>query len=262
MTSAPEITARHVTLRVEGRALLDDVSLSLAPGSMTALLGPNGAGKTTLLRTLAGIITPSEGDVELGGRTLRTLRRPEIARACAYLPQQTASRFEMRVDDVVALGRYPHLRAWTGFTRVDHELVEAALDRVGLTRLRHRTLPTLSGGERQRTFLARALTQQAPVLLLDEPMTGLDIGGQLELIHLLKALQSDGHTVLASVHDLRVALECFPRALLLHQGRLVADGPCAGVLSGAPLEAAFGVRVHTASGPQFTSVPGQIDARD
>lgn len=262
MTPVPQIDARHLVVCVEGRSLLDDVTLTLAPGSMTALLGPNGAGKSTLIRVLAGILPATEGEVELGGRPLGTYSRPQIARVCAYLPQQTTSRFEMRVEDVVALGRYPHLRRWAGFTEADHAQVNAALNRVGLARLRHRTLPTLSGGERQRTFLARALAQEAPILLLDEPLTGLDIGGQLELIALLKALQGDGKTILAAVHDLRIALDSFPRAVLMHQGCLVGDGPTGAVLSGAALEAAFGVRAQSASGLHFTPVLGEADGRN
>lgn len=262
MTTVPQIDARHIVVRVDGRSLLDDVTLTLAPGSMTALLGPNGAGKSTLIRVLAGILAATEGEVEFGGRPLGTFSRPQIARMCAYLPQQTASRFDLRVDDVVALGRYPHLRPWAGFTHADREQVEAAMTRVGLTQLRHRTLPTLSGGERQRTFLARALAQEAPILLLDEPLTGLDIGGQLELIALLKVLQGDGHTILAAVHDLRIAVDCFPRALLMHQGRLVGDGPTGAVLSGVALETAFGVRAQSASGLHFTPVRGEADGRN
>lgn len=262
MSTVPQLDARHITVCVDGRALLDDVTLTLAPGSMTALLGPNGAGKSTLIKVLAGILSSTDGTVDLGGRPLRSFSRPEIARLCAYLPQQTASRFEMRVEDVVALGRYPHLRRWAGFTRTDRDRVDAAMNRVGVARLRHRTLPTLSGGERQRTFLARSLAQEAPILLLDEPMTGLDIGGQLELIHLLKELQGDGHTILAAVHDLRTAVDCFPRALLLHQGRLVGDGPTDTVLSGRPLETAFGVRAQTGYGVHFTPIPMRADGQN
>ena len=128
------------------------------------------------------------------------------------------------------------------------------MERVGLTELRHRTLPTLSGGERQRVFIARALAQEAPVLLLDEPISALDVGRQLELMALLRDLHRDGHTVLAALHDLRPALEFFPRALLLNTGRLVAEGPTEDVISGQALASAFGVRVFRGVGLCFAPI--------
>jgi iron complex transport system ATP-binding protein len=251
----PDLHVRHATVRVEHRALLEDVTLTLPPGSMTALLGPNGAGKTTLIRVLAGILPVTEGEVELGSRRLGELGRSALARQCAYLPQQMDTRFEVRVEDVVALGRYPHLQAWRGLTRDDHARVAWAIERVGLTSIRRRTLPTLSGGERQRVFLARALAQEAPILLLDEPTSALDIGRQLELMALLTTLHGEGQTILAAVHDLRTALEFFPRAVLLNEGRLVDDGPTEAVVLGDALEAAFGVRVH--AGPGFRFLPSR-----
>ncbi|WP_406700858.1 ABC transporter ATP-binding protein [Singulisphaera sp. Ch08] len=202
---------------------------------------------------MAGILPATEGEVELGSRRLDELGRSAIARQCAYLPQQTATRFEMRVEDVVTLGRYPHLNAWGNLSRDDHARVAWAIERVGLTSFRHRTLPTLSGGERQRVFLARALAQEAPILLLDEPTSSLDIGRQLELMALLAELHAEGQTILAAVHDLQTALTYFPRAVLLHEGRLIDDGPTEDVVLGPALETAFSVRVHT--GPGFRFLP-------
>ena len=156
---------------------------------MTVLLGPNGAGKTTLIRVLAGILPATHGDVALGSRRLRDLGRSAIARQCAYLPQQTGTAFALRVEDVVMLGRYPHVGTWGGLARTDYDRVTWALDRVGLSALRRRTLPTLSGGERQRVFLARRC-QEAPILLLDEPIAALDIGRQLGVDGLAEGAQS------------------------------------------------------------------------
>jgi len=248
VTTAPPLLATHLTHRVDGQTLLDDVSLSLAPGSISALLGPNGAGKTTLIRLLAGIAPPTEGEIFLGENRIRQLSRVVIARTCAYLPQRTDSRFDPKVEDVVLLGRYPHLGRLGTLTKNDLDRVAWALERVGLFPLRHRHLATLSGGERQRVFLARALAQEAPILLLDEPATALDIGRQIELMTLLTELSQDGHTILASLHDLRLALEFFPRTLLLDRGKLVDDGPPESVLLGQPLEAAFGVRLQAGQG--------------
>lgn len=248
MTPPLELRAVAVTVRVGGQALLDSVTLTLPPGSMTVLLGPNGSGKTTLIRTLAGVLTPAAGEVYLGDGRLRSLSRSAVARHCAYLPQQTASSFAIRVEDVVALGRYPHARAWGTLSRIDYERVAWALERVGLTALRHRTLPTLSGGERQRVFIARALAQEAPILLLDEPITALDIGWQFELMALLRELNQEGRTVFAALHDLRPAVDFFPRAVLLDRGRLAAQGPTEEVVHSAALEVAFGVRIRKGAG--------------
>lgn len=244
MIVPPILEAKDVTVRIAERTLLDGVTLTLPPGSMTVLLGPNGSGKTTLLRVLAGVLRPTAGKVYLEGRQLADLGRLAIARQCAYLPQQAATTFEMRVEDAVALGRYPHLGVWGSLARIDYERIAWAMERVGLTSLRRRTLPTLSGGERQRVFLARALAQEAPILLLDEPITALDIGRQLELMALLAELHGEGHTILAALHDLRPALEFFPRALLLHGGRLADDGPTTTVALGPALQAAFGVSIR------------------
>jgi iron complex transport system ATP-binding protein len=244
----PTLQAKNITVRAGDRALLDGVTLTLPSGSMTALLGPNGAGKTTLIRVLAGILPVSVGDVYLGNLRLHALGRSATARQCAYLPQQTGTGFEMRVEDVVALGRYPHVGTWGRLSRADYDRVRWAMERVGLTALRHRTLPTLSGGERQRVFLARALAQEAPILLLDEPLTALDIGRQLELMALLAELHHDGHTILAALHDLRPAVDFFPQAILLSEGRLTAAGPTGAVVFGQAFESAFGVRVSAGKG--------------
>jgi ABC-type cobalamin/Fe3+-siderophores transport system ATPase subunit len=240
------LSAAGVGVRYGGHFVLKDVSLTLPPGSMTVLLGPNGSGKTTLIRVLAGLISPSEGMVCLGETSLRNLSRPAVARKCAYLPQQTSTDFEIQVKDAVALGRYSHIGSWGAMKKVDCDAVAWAMERVGLTSLRHRTVPTLSGGERQRVFIARALAQESPILLLDEPISSLDIGRQLDLMALLTELNREGRTVLAALHDLRPALDFFPHAFLLNTGRLAATGPTNEVVFGNALEAAFGVQVQRA----------------
>jgi iron complex transport system ATP-binding protein len=252
-----ELSAHDLKVRAAGRYLLAGVSLQLRPGSMTALLGPNGAGKTTLLRALAGLLSPSSGRVELGGRHLAALDCRAIAREVAYLPQHCDTRFHLCVEQAVALGRYPRLGAFGTLGAGDRLAVDRAIDEVGLTDFRHRTLPTLSGGERQRALLARALAQEAPVLLLDEPLSALDVGRQLELLDLLGRLNRQGRTVLAALHDLRPALEYFPEAALLHGGALTARGPSVDVVSGPALSAALGVELVANGGPGLRLVRGE-----
>lgn len=251
MNPAVALNAAAVSLRYGSHHALRDVSLTLPPSSMTVLLGPNGSGKTTLIRVLAGVIRPNEGSVTLGNTPLKSLSRSTVARQCAYLPQQTNTDFEIRVDDAVALGRYPHLGSWGTMTKADYDIVAWALERVGLTALRHRAVPTLSGGERQRVFIARALAQESPILILDEPISSLDIRRQLELMDLLQDLHRDGRTVVASLHDLRPARDYFPHAILLNAGRLTASGPTDEVLFGPALEDAFGVHVERAEQVSF-----------
>jgi iron complex transport system ATP-binding protein len=248
MIAPPALHAGQVTVRIGGNVLLDDVTLTLPPGSMTVLLGPNGSGKTTLIRVLAGVIAPRSGTVRLDDVPLQRLHRSAVARMCAYLPQQTSTSFEIRVEDAVALGRYCHIGSLGAMRRADYDVVRWALARVGLVDLRQRTLPTLSGGERQRVFIARALAQEAPILLLDEPISALDVGRQFELMALLAELHAEGRTILAALHDLRPAADFFPQALLLNAGRLAAAGPTAEVIFGPALRAAFGVRVERGDG--------------
>jgi iron complex transport system ATP-binding protein len=251
MIAPPTLHVEHASVLYERRPALRDITLSLPPGSMTVLLGPNGSGKTTLLRVLAGVIAPTAGSVRLGDVPLRHMSRAAIARSCAYLPQQTGTTFEIRVEDAVALGRYPHIGSWGAMTVADHQKVTWALDRVGMNGLRTRPLPTLSGGERQRAFIARALAQDAPILLLDEPIAALDIGHQLELMSLLAEFHGEGRTILASLHDLRPALDFFPQAVLLNNGRIAATGPTTDVLFSPALEEAFAVQVDRAEQVRF-----------
>jgi iron complex transport system ATP-binding protein len=175
---------------------------------------------------------------------LSTASRAAIARACAYLPQITETDFEICVQDAVAMGRYPHLRAWSVLQRADRDAIAWAMERTGVIELRDRALPTLSGGERQRVFLARALAQGASTLLLDEPISALDIGRQLELMALLQELNREGRTVLCALHDLRPALDFFPRAMLLDHGCLAANGSTEEVVFGPAIESAFGVQIR------------------
>jgi iron complex transport system ATP-binding protein len=244
--NAPLVEASQVNFSIGSQRILDDITLALPTGSMTVLLGPNGSGKTTLIRILAGILRPQAGSVRYGPTDSRSASRSAIARLCAYLPQNTETDFEIRVADAVALGRYPHLGSWSAMQRADYEAVAWAMERTGVSELRDRTLPTLSGGERQRVFIARALAQGSPILLLDEPIAALDIGRQLELMALLQELNAEGRTVLCALHDLRPALDFFPRALLLDRGRLATTGSTEDVIFGPATESAFGVQVRRA----------------
>ncbi|MGA4842197.1 ABC transporter ATP-binding protein [Streptomyces sp. G45] len=236
------ITAEHVSWSVGGRVVVDDVSLDVAPGETVGLIGPNGSGKSSLLRCLAGLRAPTAGAVAYDGEPIRGWGARRIARRLAFVEQAADTDSELRVVDVVGLGRTPFGDRWRGADARDRAVVAAALDRLGLTGLRERPWKALSGGERQRAHIARALAQQPYAILLDEPTNHLDVKHQLELLGLLAATDQ---TVLVALHDLALAARHCDRLLLLHGGRLVAAGPPKDVLTPELLAEVFEVDAET-----------------
>ncbi|MEV6970219.1 ABC transporter ATP-binding protein [Hamadaea sp. NPDC051192] len=204
--------------------IVDDVDLGVAAGEWVTIIGPNGAGKSTLLRAVLGEYAYA-GEAVLGETPLTELNRRERARRMAAVAQYPVVPAGMTVLDYVLLGRTPHIPTLGRESAADLAVVRDVLTRLDLDRFAGRELPTLSGGERQRVFLARALAQQAPLLLLDEPTSALDIGHQQEVLELIDALRREaGLTVLATMHDLSVAGEYADRLVLMDGGRIVADG--------------------------------------
>ncbi|QLD84947.1 heme ABC transporter ATP-binding protein [Natronomonas halophila] len=229
--------------------VLDGVSLEVPEGQFLALVGPNGAGKTTLLRTINGLLTPDRGRVTVDGEDVTNLSTKEVGRRVATVPQETSVAFEFDVEDVVSMGRTPHRSRFTPADTADREAVEAALERTDTTRFADRSVDDLSGGERQRVLLARALAQETPVLLLDEPTASLDINHQVRTLSLARELVDEGKTVVAAIHDLELAARFCDAMALLADGEIVAVGPPEEVLSAERLETAFGVRTAVATNP-------------
>jgi iron complex transport system ATP-binding protein len=224
------IQLESLYVELGGRQVIRDVSVAVPARHWLALVGPNGAGKTTLLRALAALV-PFDGDIRLETRDVRRLRRRELARIVSYVPQQPQFPGDMMVADYTLLGRTPHLRPLRAPTCADRDICTAVLTRMGLVALAGRRLGTLSGGERQRLVLARALAQQAPVLLLDEPTSALDLGRRVDALELVDELRLErGLTVVSAVHDLTLAGQFADTLALMDGGRLVAMGPPAGVL--------------------------------
>jgi iron complex transport system ATP-binding protein len=214
------------SLSVElGRAqVLDTVDAAVASGEWVALIGPNGAGKSTLLRALAGLV-PYTGSVTIDGAEVSTLPRRALARTLAFVPQAPLLPAGMRVGEYALLGRTAYLGPFGAEGVRDLEAAGRALDRLDLGGLATRRLQTLSGGEQQRAVLCRALVQEAPLLLLDEPTTSLDIGRQQQALELVAALRGQGElTVVCAMHDITLAAQYADRLLVLSGGRLVADG--------------------------------------
>jgi len=223
-----------------GRRVVQDVTFQVRAGERIALIGPNGAGKTTLLRTLVGLL-PFEGTLQLVGRSLPDWPARDRAKEIALVRQQTPLAVDFTVAEIVALGRAPHLGWMDTLAETDRQRVDAALDALDLHELADRPVPSLSGGEQQRVFLAQALAQDAPLLLLDEPTAHLDIRHQLDLLRRVQRLADEGRTVIAAIHDLELAARFANRILMLADGRLVADGVPKDVLTPARLHEVFGV---------------------
>lgn len=238
------IECRDLTVRRGGRAVVREVSLTVAPGSWAALVGPNGAGKTSLLHALCGLL-PSEGELEVAGIDPRRASRRDVARSVALLPQQPVVPEGVTVRQLVALGRMPYLRLMRSETLEDRRAVERALLRLDLLPLADRAATTLSGGELQRVVLARALAQEATVLVLDEPTSALDIGHQQSVLELVDELRrSDGRTVIAAMHDLTVAAQYASQMILMHQGEKVADDVPEQVLEPGLLRSVYAATVQ------------------
>jgi cobalamin transport system ATP-binding protein len=218
------IEASALTVTLGGRPVVDRVSFDVARGGWLMLIGPNGAGKSTVLRALCGLLA-YQGSVTLEGRELTGVRRRELARCMAYVPQSPQLPAEMNVWEYAALGRTPHLGYLGRAGRHDEDAVRTALRRLDLADMAARPLGTLSGGERQRVVLARALCQQARVLLLDEPTSALDVGRQQDVLDLVAELRAQqALTVVGALHDLTLAGQYGEELLLLDHGRTAASG--------------------------------------
>ncbi len=236
--------AERLSYRLGSRLILDDISLTLAPGDNIALLGANGAGKSTLMRLLLGLIGPSSGQVLLGETPLQRLGRRAVAQQLAYVPQSHVPSFPYSVEHIVAQGRLPVSGLGRAPGNADHQAVSNALAELGIEPLRNRLYTALSGGERQLVLIARALVQQARIILLDEPITGLDFGHQLRLLALLQRLAAQGLCVLSSSHRPEQALAASNRVLVLHEGRLIADGAPHAVVDSALMQRLYQVSVR------------------
>ena len=238
------LTLRHIDYQAGERQILKDISLQLTSGELIAIVGRNGAGKSTLLHVIAGLLPVSHGDVRLDGQLLSHLRRKAIARQMALLPQQVRIDFGFQVHDIVRMGRYAHRGRFRSASAHDEAMVQRAMAMTGTAFLAQRLITEVSGGERQLILLAQALAQEPRFLLLDEPMANLDIAHQAHVMRLLQQLTRDGIGVVAVIHDLSMAVRCFPRLILLDDGMVVGDGPSIEVLSVDTIERVFQVQVR------------------
>jgi iron complex transport system ATP-binding protein len=231
----------QLTLRAGNRVLIEDLSQTFTPGEMWCIAGPNGAGKTTLISALAGLSKVASGAISLDGRVLGAWRSDELARRRALMPQATHDAFSATVLDVVMLNRFPHLTGWGWESDADRASAHTALDALGLAAFASRDVLSLSGGERQRVALAATLCQDAPLLLLDEPLAHLDLHHQIDCLEALSGwIGSKQRSVIFSCHDLNLARRFATHALLLDGAGHTHAGPVRDVLTPERASVAFG----------------------
>ena len=256
------IVARDLRVTRGRQEVVHGVSLEVPAGSWLSVVGPNGAGKSSLLLAIAGLL-PATGEVTLEGRALRDLSVRARARMVALVPQQPVVPESLTVAEYVLLGRTPHLSLFGSEAGRDHEQAGRVLATVDLAWAADRLVATLSGGEFHRAVVGRALAQEARVLVLDEPTTGLDLGHQLQVLELVDQLRrTEGITVVSAMHDLTLAARYSDRIALLVDGQLVADGSPEAVLRADVLERHYGVAVHVMRGPygELIVVPAETPA--
>jgi len=234
----------------EGKKVVDNISFSVREGEFLVIIGPNGSGKTTLLRGLMQIIKPmKDGLVLYRGKEIFYMKRKEIAREIALLPQAVETSFNFSVDDFVLLGRYPHLGPFGYYSEDDFKIAQESMVATNTLHLRKRSISELSGGERQRVFIAQVLAQKPKIVLLDEPLTNLDIRFQVEVLDLLSTLNKNGLTVVLVLHDLNLASEYGERLILLDNGKIFREGKPEDVLDYRVIEEVYKTLVIVKTNP-------------
>ena len=242
-------SANNIMFRYNHHRAIDDVTFTIDEGEFVGVIGPNGAGKSTLLRLLAGFLTPSKGSVAFSGRNLNKYDRRELARNIATLPQLTETPFSFTVKDFVMMGRYPHAQKGFFYEKKEEDFVDDVMDTMEISHLRERRIDTLSEGERQKVFLSQCIVQDPKALLLDEPVSHLDIRHQIQTLDVLEKLHSEGLTVIMVLHDLNLASEFCSRVMLISKGRIMSDGDPRSVLTFQNIEAAYDAVVIVKENP-------------
>ncbi|MEU5766486.1 ABC transporter ATP-binding protein [Streptomyces asoensis] len=246
----PELRASGLHLAYDGRTVVEDLDLTVPTGRITAIVGANACGKSTLLRALARLLTPRHGVVELDRAALRSIPTRELARTLGILPQTPVAPEGLTVFDLVGRGRSPHQTWWRQWSAADEEAVHGALAATGLTDLADRPVDELSGGQRQRAWIAMAVAQGTPVLLLDEPTTYLDLAHQIDVLDLITDLnRREGRTVVMVLHDLNQACRYADHVVAMKGGRVVAEGAPAEVVTEATVEDVFDLRCRITPDP-------------
>jgi iron complex transport system ATP-binding protein len=242
-------SVRHLSFRYGAQEVLHGIDVNIDEGEMIGIIGPNGAGKSTLLRLFAGYLTPVAGSITFSGRDLHEYDKRTFAQGVATLPQVVDIPFSYRVEEFILMGRYPHAPGGLVYGTDEERFVDDVMDAMSITHLRGRRLDALSEGERQRVFLAQCIAQDPKALLLDEPISHLDIKHQIQALDMLEKLHAEGLTIVMILHDLNLAAEFCSRLILLSGGTIKADGPPKTVLTFRNLEEAYDTVVIVKENP-------------
>lgn len=243
------IGATGLTFGFTDEPVLEGVDLAVEPGELVGLIGPNGAGKTTLLRLVSGVLEPEAGRIDLDGEAVTDLSPAAIGQRVAVVPQQTELSFDFSVRDVITMGRHPYQGRFERLRRADRTLVDRAMAETETTHLADRPFTAISGGERKRVLIARAIAQDTPALLVDEPTASLDINHQIAVFELLRERLGDDQAILAAVHDLNLAARYCDRLVLLADGAVRAMGAPTEVLDPQQLRDAYGISTTVVDNP-------------
>ena len=245
----PLIEVRDLSVSFGDVPVVSGVDLSVERGSLVGLVGPNGSGKTTVIRAIKGTIAPDAGEIRLDGDAAAGLSAREVGRRVASVPQETGLAFDFQVRHVVEMGRTPHLGRFDGHGADDERAVREAMSAAGVARFADRPITAVSGGERQRVLLARALAQETPALLLDEPTANLDVNHAIRTVELVREIADDGRAALAAIHDLDMAARYCDEVVVLANGGVHAAGPPEAVLTADALRAAFDAEAFVGRNP-------------
>ncbi|MFB7295730.1 ABC transporter ATP-binding protein [Streptomyces rubiginosohelvolus] len=249
-TAEPDLRAEGLHLGYDDRAVVSGLDLAVPPGRITAIVGANACGKSTLLRALARLLAPRDGAVSLDGRALHSIPTRELAQQLGILPQSPVAPDGLTVIDLVNRGRSPHQTWWRQWTKADEQAVHDALAATGTTDLADRAVDELSGGQRQRAWIAMAVAQGTPVLLLDEPTTYLDLAHQIDVLDLVVDLnRREGRTIVMVLHDLNQACRYADHVIAMKKGAIVAEGAPADVITAETVEDVFGLRCQVTTDP-------------
>lgn len=251
-TRAAALHAEAVTLSYESRLVSCDLDVLIPAGQVTVIIGPNACGKSTLLRALARLLQPSSGRVLLGGEDVRSFASKDLARRLGLLPQSSTAPFGITVADLVGRGRFPHQRMLQQWSRADEQALARAMAATGITELADRPVEELSGGQRQRVWIALLLAQDAPIMLLDEPTTFLDISHQLDVLELCRRLnREEGRTMVLVLHDLNQAARFADHLIVMKEGAVAAAGAPEDILDEELFRTVFGLRARVMPDPVF-----------
>ncbi|WP_297639083.1 ABC transporter ATP-binding protein [uncultured Clostridium sp.] len=231
---------------IQNKKILDNIKLEIKEGEFVGIIGSNGSGKSTLLKNIYRIYKPQKGEIFIDDKDIFKMKGKEIAKKLGVLAQENSSEFDFKVEDVVKMGRYPYKSLFEDYSKKDLEIVDKMLKKVGMDKLKERNFNSLSGGEKQRVLIARALVQDAEILILDEPTNHLDVGYQLQIMDIVKKLRI---TTFAAIHDMNIAAMYCDYLILMKEGKIIKKGRTEEILTQKIIKEIFNVECHIGKNP-------------